>query len=248
MLPVQTVLLLAGLVALPGVSAHGHVNSITVDGVVYGGWLADSYPWNPSPPDTIGWKTTVTDNGFVAPNQFQSQDIICHRGAEPGKIGAPVRAGGSVTLQWNTWPDSHHGPVIEYMAKVNGDWSSINKGSLQWFKTQERGLISGSNPGLWASDQLITNGNRWTTTIPASLAPGKYVLRHEIIALHSGGQQNGAQNYPQCINLEVTGSGNQNPGGTPATSFYRANDPGILFNLYGAFSSYPIPGPALFRG
>lgn len=34
-------------------------------------------------------------------------------------------------------------------------------------------------------------------TVPQHLAPGNYVLRHEIIALHAAGQANGAQNYPQ---------------------------------------------------
>ena len=34
-------------------------------------------------------------------------------------------------------------------------------------------------------------------------------------------------------------------GGTAATSFYKASDPGILFNLYSKFNGYTIPGPAL---
>jgi hypothetical protein len=109
-------------------------------------------------------------------------------------------------------------------------------------------LISGSNPGTWASDQLVRNGNSWTVTIPSSLAPGDYVLRHEIIALHAAGSQNGAQNYPQCINLRVTSGGGSTPSGSSATSLYSATHPGILFNLYTSFSSYPIPGPSVWRG
>ncbi|PGH13143.1 hypothetical protein AJ79_03850 [Helicocarpus griseus UAMH5409] len=249
MLPVPALALLAGLISIPQVSAHGYVTGITVGGTYHGGWLADRYPYIPNPPDVVGWSTTVTDNGFVSPDQFSSDAIVCHRGAAPGAIAATVSAGSTVSLHWNTWPESHHGPVIEYMAPVSGDWSSINKGSLRWVKTAERGLISGSNPGFWATDQLIANNNTWTTTIPGNLAPGRYVLRHELIALHSAGNANGAQSYPQCVNLEVTGGGGSRPGGgVSATSFYRANDPGILFNLYGQFSSYPMPGPALWRG
>ncbi|KAK2796050.1 hypothetical protein FQN52_000023 [Onygenales sp. PD_12] len=250
MLPVPTTLLLAGLLSIRQVTAHGYLSAITIGGTTYTGWLADDYPYNPDHPDTIGWGTTVTDNGFVAPDQFGSADIICHRGSTPAPIAATVAAGSTIDLTWNTWPDSHHGPVIEYMAAVpaSTDWSSIDKTSLSWAKTAESGLISGSNPGTWASDQLLANSLTWTTTIPASLAPGKYVLRHEIIALHSAGNANGAQSYPQCINLEVTGGGSASPGGTAATSFYTASDPGILFNLYGQFTSYPIPGPALWTG
>lgn len=90
-------------------------------------------------------------------------------------------------------------------------------------------------------------------------------MRHEIIALHSAQSTNGAQAYPQCVNFAVTGSGSGKiSGGVPATSFYKASgkfevypggvwmcvltfwsDPGIIFNLYSAFTSYTIPGPAL---
>jgi hypothetical protein len=86
-------------------------------------------------------------------------------------------------------------------------------------------------------------------TIPANLAPGNYVLRHEIIALHSAGSTNGAQAYPQCLNLKVGGSKTTAlPAGVPATKFYTPTDPGILFNLYASFSSYSIPGPAVWSG
>ncbi|KAK2759052.1 hypothetical protein FQN54_003151 [Arachnomyces sp. PD_36] len=238
--------LLLGLALVPQAAAHGHVSGITIDGTFYSGWL-DSFPHVPNPPDVIAWSTTVTDNGFVSPSQFGSADIICHRGGAPGPISAPVAAGGTIELQWNTWPDSHHGPVIDYIARVDGDFSNINKGSLQWVKIDEGGLRSGSNPGRWATDELIADDFTWVTKIPASLAPGNYVLRHEIIALHSAGQSNGAQAYPQCINLRVTGSGSKTPsGGEPATSFYTAQDPGILFNLYTQFSQYSIPGPPVW--
>jgi hypothetical protein len=135
---------------------------------------------------------------------------------------------------------------MNYLAKVNGEFSQISPGSLQFFKISQAGLVSGSNPGTWATDQMIQNGFRTSVTLPSSIAPGKYVLRHEIIALHSAQQQNGAQSYPQCINIEITGGGGTNPGGTPAASFYSASDPGIIFNLYTSFSSYPYPGPAVF--
>jgi len=45
------------------------------------------------------------------------------------------------------------------------------------------------------------NGFSWNVKIPSSLAPGSYVLRHEIIGLHSAGSSNGAQNYPQVSTM-----------------------------------------------
>lgn len=100
----------------------------------------------------------------------------------------------------------------------------------------------------WASADLIANNGAWTTTIPASLAPGNYVLRHEIIALHGAGALNGAQNYPQCINIEITGSGTASPTGTLGTALYKNTDPGIYLNPYVTLTSYAMPGPALFTG
>jgi cellulase len=75
----------------------------------------------------------------------------------------------------------------------------------------------------------------------------KQVIRHEIIALHGAQNANGAQLYMQCLNLKVGGSGTVAPtSGVPGTSLYTPTMAGILFNLYTSFSSYPIPGPALW--
>lgn len=84
-------------------------------------------------------------------------------------------------------------------------------------------------------------------TIPRNLKAGNYVIRHEIIALHSAGIDNGAQNYPQCLTLKVGGSGSVAPsGGTVGTALYNRADAGIRFNLYTTYTSYPYPGPALW--
>jgi hypothetical protein len=109
------------------------------------------------------------------------------------------------------------------------------------------GLIDDTTvPGTWASDQLIANNNSWVVTIPTDIAPGNYVLRHEIIALHSAGQVDGAQNYPQCVNLQVTGSGTATPSGVLGTALYSKTDPGIEINIYTSLSTYKVPGPTLY--
>ena len=110
-------------------------------------------------------------------------------------------------------------------------------------------MISGNPlPAKWASDTLIANNNSWTVTIPKDIAPGNYVLRHEIIALHQSENINGAQNYPQCVNIQVTGGGSANPSGVPGTELYHATDPGILVNIYKTTDTYAIPGPSLYSG
>jgi hypothetical protein len=50
---------------------------------------------------------------------------------------------------------------------------------------------------------LTENNFAWNVKIPASLAAGSYVLRHEIIGLHSAGNPNGAQNYPQVSAVAI---------------------------------------------
>jgi cellulase len=233
---VATILSLAA-----AVKAHGHVKTIVADGTEYSGGIPHG-----APAGAVGWAAANQDNGFVAPSSFSSADIVCHKSAKSVASAATVAAGGSVTLVWDTWPESHHGPVIDYLAPVSGDFASVTPASLSWVKIAEKGLNSGSNPGNWASDDLIANGNSWTVEIPSALAPGKYVLRHEILALHSAGNADGAQAYPQCINIEVTGSGSAKPSGAPFTGFYSPEDPGILFSLYTDFDSYSIPGPAVW--
>ena len=58
------------------------------------------------------------------------------------------------------------------------------------------------------------------------------------IALHSAGTEGGAQNYPQCFNLQVTGSGSDVPAGVLGTELYSPTDPGILVNIYTSLSTY----------
>ncbi|KAL5333719.1 glycosyl hydrolase family 61-domain-containing protein [Aspergillus crustosus] len=229
------------------VAAHGYVTSIDVDGTTYGGYLIDTYYYESNPPEIIAWSTTATDTGFVAPTAYGDSEIICHRGAEPGALSAEISPGGSVTLYWSTWPTDHHGPVITYLANCNGDCASVDKTNLEFFKIDAGGLIDNSAvPGTWASDELIAANFSRTVTIPDDIASGNYVLRHEIIALHSAENVDGAQNYPQCVNLKVTGDGTAVPQGTLGTSLYKDTDPGIDVNIWNALSSYVIPGSDLY--
>jgi cellulase len=232
------------------VAAHGHVNNIVINGVSYAAYDVTRLPYMSSPPVVVGWANSATDNGFVAPDAYASPDIICHRDAENAAGRAQVAAGDSIFIQWDTWPDSHKGPIVDYLASCgDAGCASVDKTDLEFFKISEVGLVDASgNPGRYADSLLLENGDGWMVTIPENIAPGQYVLRHEIIALHSGNQANGAQNYPQCFNLEITGSGTEVPEGVRGTELYRADDDGILFNVYSQPESYPIPGPALIDG
>lgn len=231
------------------VSAHGHLQSIGASGTVYAGFN-NSILYSNTKPDLIAWSDTVKDNGYVS--DYTSPDMICHAGAGNAALSAPVNGGDTVTFNWDTWPTSHHGPVITYLAKCDGDCADADKASLKWFKIDAVGIVSGdSNTGTWASDKLIANQFKWDVKIPDSIASGNYVARHEIIALHSANNVGGAQNYPQCINLEVKSSGSDVPEGVVGTELYTAQDKGIYVNIYyPGFQAdeYDMPGPALYTG
>lgn len=185
-----------------------------------------------------------TDNGYVAPDAYASGDIICHVDATPAGGYASVKAGDTIEAYWTAWPSSHHGPVIDMLANCNGDCTTVTKTDLEFFKIAAVGLVDDTTlPGTWGSDNLISNNNSWIIQIPEDLAPGNYVWRHEIIALHSAENSDGAQNYPQCFNLAVTGSGTLAPSGTLGEALYSETDAGILVDIYESLSTYVIPGP-----
>ncbi|KAG6207564.1 hypothetical protein E4U35_000858 [Claviceps purpurea] len=229
------------------VAAHGRISQVVVKGVAYPGYDSPSFAYNPNPPNVFGWTIKQMDLGFVSPSSFGSPDIICHRDAKPAQSHVEVAAGDVLSLQWTPWPYSHKGPVLDYLANCNGPCEKVDKTTLKFFKIDGAGLLK-QNPQTFADDVLIANNNSWQVQIPKSLAPGNYVLRHEIIALHSAGQPDGAQSYPQCFNLKITGSGTLNPAGVKGTELYKSTDPGILINIYVPTLDYVIPGPAVIPG
>jgi lytic cellulose monooxygenase (C1-hydroxylating) len=238
------------LAAATTVLAHGHLTNIVVNGMSYATFDPTKHTYMQNPPIVVSWKTSQTDNGFIEPSAFAGPDIICHKNSSNALGHAVVAAGDRVFIQWDTWPESHKGPVMDYLARCgDSGCETVDKATLKFFKIDEVGLVDGSKqPGKWASDQLVQNKNSWLVQIPSNIAPGFYVLRHEIIALHSAGQKNGAQSYPQCINLQITGSGADKPEGVLGTALYTDSDPGILVNIYQGLSSYKIPGPPLVNG
>ncbi|KAF2792418.1 lytic polysaccharide monooxygenase [Melanomma pulvis-pyrius CBS 109.77] len=227
--------------------AHGTVTGFVTDGTYNGGFKLDYYYMKvngQTPPATAGWYAENLDNGFVEPNSYGAADIICHKNAVAATSTASVKAGGTVDFQWSAWPESHIGPVITYIAPCNGDCSAVDKSTLKFTKIAADGYDVATK--TWAAVAMIANNNTASVTVPSSIKAGNYVFRHEIIALHGAGSENGAQNYPQCVNIEITGSGTEEPAGVLGTELYTTTEAGILFNPYTTITSYEIPGPALF--
>ena len=88
------------------------------------------------------------------------------------------------------------------------------------------------------------NGQPVSVTLPTQVAPGDYLVRHEIIALHLAQSLGGAEFYPSCTQIRVGGSQTGTPNQT--VSFpggYDDNDPGIYDPDVYTNQDYVFPGP-----
>jgi cellulase len=245
----KSTLILLG--AATTISAHGFIDTWTIGSKNYTGFNPSAAPWVPDQ-GTISWPAWNDNLGPVYSSNLNTTDIICSINATNPKISAlPIVAGHTITLHWTTWPDSHHGPIFSYLAACNGDCTTVNKTSLKWFKIAQLGQISygagSGTTGVWAADQLRLSGGVWNITIPSSIVAGNYVLRHEILALHSAYDVGAAQFYPQCANIQVSGGGSVSPPGVVGTMLYDQMDAGVHYNIYNdeAKPVYQMPGPAL---
>ena len=96
---------------------------------------------------------------------------------------------------------------------------------------------------------LIVNGGNATASLPSTLAAGKYLLRHEIIALHLATSLGGAEFYPACAQIQVGGSETGGPTPDELVSIpgaYHDDDPGIFDpQVFNTSAPYVFPGPAI---
>jgi cellulase len=136
-------------------------------------------------------------------------------------------------------PQSHKGPIMVWVAKAETE----GKGNA-WVKIQQSGLSGGK----WAVDTFRSDAGKIDVTVP-DLVAGDYLIRSEIIALHEASAEGKAQFYNGCGQIKVTSSGTKSiTSGVDMKTVYKSTDAGVLFNIYGGASSYPIPGPAVNAG
>lgn len=105
-------------------------------------------------------------------------------GTPASNTTATVAAGSNVTAYWsNPWLHSI-GPIITWMAAVDSPAAV----PTAWFKLDQAGLVDGDLPtGLWGMGEMMDDNSSWTSTVPATLRAGFYLLRNEVIALHQPG-------------------------------------------------------------
>ncbi|KAI0595187.1 glycoside hydrolase family 61 protein [Biscogniauxia sp. FL1348] len=192
-----------------------------------------------------------------------SQDIICQRQGTTSNKVINVSPGDEIGAffghviggaQFANDPDnpiakSHKGPVTAWLAKVD-DAASASKTGLKWFKIWEDTFDTSTKQ--WGVDNMIANQGWVKFDMPQCIAPGDYLMRVEILALHSARLNMQAQFYMSCAQLKIGGSGTFSP--TQTFSFpgaYQQSDPSILINIYGLTGqpdnggkAYSAPGNA----
>lgn len=87
---------------------------------------------------------------------------------------------------------SHKGPITAWLAKVDNA-ATASKTGLKWFKIWEDTLNTSSKK--WGVDNMISNQGWVKFQMPQCIAPGDYLMRVEILALHSAKTSMGAQFY-----------------------------------------------------
>ena len=68
--------------------------------------------------------------------------------------------------------------------------------------TYSRSLVSPTDDHFTHAEHIVDGGPA-NVTIPSDLAPGQYLIRHEIIALHLATQLGGAEFYPSCTQVRT---------------------------------------------
>ncbi|OCL05159.1 lytic polysaccharide monooxygenase [Glonium stellatum] len=236
------------LLAISAISrAHTIAQRVSVNGNDNGQLVGIRSPSSDYPIMNVNDANIACNTGIHQPVSSKVIDIPA--GAKVGVMWGHVIGGPQVANDPdNPIAKSHKGPVIFYMAKVN-DAAASGTSSLQWFKVSQDGLDSS---GKWGVDRMIAN-NGWTYfTMPSCVASGQYLLRAEIIALHSASHQGQAQFYMACAQINVTGGGSKAGTTVSFPGAYSATDPGILINIYdtagnptGGGKPYTVPGPAV---
>ncbi|KAF2635628.1 glycoside hydrolase [Massarina eburnea CBS 473.64] len=242
------------IAALSGTAfAHGGVVKYTINGTVYA-----TYDWG-APFE--GQKDLIQRSWTGLPHtSVTAANLTCSLGqVVPGAFHATVPAGGVITSSWDNgygWPHTI-GPITAYLASCGTDCTTVTDlGSLEWFKIAEEGLRAGFAVGEedgWFQNDLWENRrtDHWDITVPKTLKPGRYLVRHEIVNL----ELSPIQFYPNCAALEISGTGASVPTAEYLVKFpgaYALTDPGIAIsgNVRNdkTTKNYTVPGPKVWSG
>jgi hypothetical protein len=161
----------------------------------------------------------------------------------------PAKAGSTVTFEYHYWADgtipgaidtSHKGPCAVYMKKVDSAIRDQATGD-GWFNIYKDDYDS--NKKQWCTEKLITNKGLLSVAIPNDLAPGAYLIRPEILALHQA-DKNPAdpQFYIGCAQVFLTSGGSAKPKDTVSIPGYVDwSLPAMTYHIWDPTLKLPFP-------
>ncbi|KAG1838359.1 glycoside hydrolase family 61 protein [Suillus subalutaceus] len=231
---------LSFLALLPFVSAHGYLAQVVIDGNNYYGNVP-----NAKPVPSIIRQINDVDPVMGASNPY----LNCGQDAQLASLVANANPSSQLQFWWDGgdgghWPHNT-GPIMTYMAQcVDTTCDQYDSTNAEWFKIEETGLQPGNM--VWYQ-QNIMNGWPANVTLPPTLAPGQYLIRHEIIALHDAVAMGGAQFYPSCTQVNIQGDQSDVAPASDEVTFpggYSDDDPGIYDpTVFNRPVQYTFPGP-----
>ncbi|KAJ4292489.1 hypothetical protein N0V90_009151 [Kalmusia sp. IMI 367209] len=179
-----------------------------------------------------------------------------HARLPPARSYIPILPGQNITAVYMYWVHTV-GPMIAWMAHCPADdCATADPASLSWFKIGQKGLQDGTiELGNWFQKTFSKwdgSPSLWSETIPAGLKKGKYLVRHEIVSLHSAHKP---QFYPECAHLDVGGEGAAEPSSeylVKIPGVWSMDQPEINIDVYAPgvsnSTTYNIPGPPVWTG
>ncbi|KAI1137318.1 glycoside hydrolase family 61 protein [Hypoxylon sp. FL0543] len=246
-------LFLAALVLLASsVAAHGGLANYTVGDTWYRGYSPDDpledqegQPW------MIQRIWASIDPIFFV----NDTGLACNTPGTAPPSYIPIAAGDNITAVYWYWLHPY-GPMSVWLADCGASCEDVNVNDLDFFKIWEAGLLEGNIvEGIWYQKKFQNwdgSPDLWPVTIPATIKPGLYIIRHEILSIHI---EDKPQFYPECAHLNITGSGTAVPSPEYLAKFpgtYKEDDPSIKIDIYSdaikGQTNYTIPGPPVWDG
>eukprot|EP01114_Cavostelium_apophysatum_P024894 TRINITY_DN993_c0_g2_i2.p1 TRINITY_DN993_c0_g2~~TRINITY_DN993_c0_g2_i2.p1 ORF type:complete len:382 (+),score=79.22 TRINITY_DN993_c0_g2_i2:35-1180(+) len=246
------------LIAFAISSAGGHTTNtnVIINGVTRTDCLRPTYDDRYYSQTGVGSTYPMADSS-VFPNGIEGENYTCGWmpfASTAAKAVCPVQAGQTIQVTFynvienQPIAENHRGAIIFYMNKYSGVGGVPTAG---WFKIFESGILQKAasvDDYKWASPwTLYADNGKVSVTIPSDIAPGKYLLRTEVLAVFDISPR-GPQPYVRCVELDVTGSGTINPPGINIPGTMKYTDPGLSGVWWRDYvDSYPFPGPAVYR-
>ncbi|KAI0506659.1 glycoside hydrolase family 61 protein [Xylaria bambusicola] len=234
------------------VVAHGGLTNYTVGDTWYRGYNPDD------PRESQEGQPWMTQRlwASIDPIFFiNDTGLACNTPGTAPPSYIPIAAGETLTAVYWYWLHPV-GPMTVWLAECGESCQDVDVNKLDFFKIWEAGILEGGLVGgQWYQTKFQHwdgSPDLWPVTIPSTLKPGLYIVRHEILSLHVA---SAPQFYPECAHLNISGTGNAFPSERYMARFpgaYAEDDPSIFIDIYSDenkdATNYTIAGPPVWNG